>query len=381
MKCEILTLISPMKSLYKDIQKSILFHFNYIPEGHEYKRLMILIGMIYSTIAGENCSLESQGLNFPEEGDLKREKESRLKQAKRWLMSKWTDYTAHYQPFIVGFIEKVAKQKKELIFVIDGSETGANCVTLMISLVWGKRSIPIIWLSRQGKKGHFPEQMHIDLLSALSNILKEIGIKERVIILGDGEFDGKAWVAFIELQKWDYVLRTSLDRKVSHMGDTFPISQVPIDPYLECGFVLFGVNNSHAILWKGRNYKDPIPLITNMEVVKMACKYYKKRFAIETLFKDFKSNGFNIHKVKISDPYRIHNLLIVVSLAFLFAFAIGKAAKKYGQNLAQVYRIDRINKLSDFKFGLKLLLFCLKNRTCISHFFTKSFDFFFNLQI
>lgn len=68
--------------------------------------------MIYSTIVGMNCSLEMQGNHLPEVGDYFREKESRLKQAKRWLMSKWVDYTAHYQPFIVGFIEKVAKQKK-----------------------------------------------------------------------------------------------------------------------------------------------------------------------------------------------------------------------------------------------------------------------------
>jgi hypothetical protein len=380
LKYEILNLASPMKNLYKDIKKSILGHFNFVPVGHEYHRLEVLIGMIYSTIVGMNCSLETQGNNLPEVGDYFREKESRLKQAKRWLMSKWVDYTAHYQPFILGFVEKVAKLKKELIFVIDGSETGNNCVTLMISLVWGKRSIPIIWVTRQGKKGHFPEQMHIDLLSSLSNILEGMGINERIVILGDGEFDGEQWVKFIESKKWEYVFRTSLDRKVNHNGDTFPISQLHVDVYLECGFALFGVNNSHAILWKGKHYKDPIPLITNMEIAKMACRYYKKRFAIETLFKDIKSNGFNIHKVKISAPDRIQNLLIVVALAFLFAFALGKAAKKAGQNLAQVYRIDRIKNLSDFKFGVKILNFCLNSNTCISCFFSKSFDFFIHIQ-
>lgn len=361
-------------------KKSILGHFNFIPVGHEYHRLEVLIGMIYSTISGMNCSLESQGNNLPEVGESIREKESRLKQAKRWLMSKWPDYRAHYQPFITGFIQKVAHTKKELVFVIDGSETGDNCVTLMISLVWGKRSIPIIWLSRQGKKGHFPEEVHIDLLRALANMLLELGIEERIIILGDGEFDGDKWVKFIESKKWEYVLRTSLDRKVSNNGDTFPLSLLPIDAYSDCGFALFGVNNSHAILWKGKHYKEPIPLITNMEVAKMACRYYKQRFAIETLFKDIKSNGFNIHKVKIKDPARIQNLLIVVALAFLFAFVIGKAAKKFGQHLAQVYRLDRIKNLSDFKLGIKIINFCLKKNTCISFFFSKSFHFFISVH-
>lgn len=331
-------------------------------------------------MVGMNCSLESQGSKLPEVGDLMRQKESRLAQAKRWLCSKWTDYEAHYQPFIIGFIQKVAKMKQELVFVIDGSETGENCVTLMISLVWGKRSIPIIWLTRQGKKGHFSEQVHIDLLQSLSTVLTQIGITERVIILGDGEFDGDKWVQFIQSLKWEYVLRTSLDRKVSNNGDVFPISKLPIYPCSECGFAYLGINISHAVLWKGRKYKDPIPLITNMEVAKMACKYYKFRFSIETLFKDIKSNGFNIHKVKIYHPQRIQNLLIVVCLAFLFAFAIGKAAKKFGQNLAQICRTDRIKNFADFKLGSKILAFCINNTKCISFFFSKSFDFFISIQ-
>ncbi len=73
------------------------------------------------------------------------------------LAEVWTDYTAHYQLFIVDFIARIAKQK--------------------------------------------------------------------IVILGNGEFDGEEWVKFIESKKWEYVLRTSLERKVSHMGDTFPISQ------------------------------------------------------------------------------------------------------------------------------------------------------------
>jgi hypothetical protein len=369
-----------MKSLYKDIKKSLLKHYAFAPMGHACHRLEVLVGMICSCLSNQNCNLENLSSDLPDIDGCKRKKESKSAQAKRWLKSKWTDYKVHFQPFIVGFIQTLAQRNKELFFVIDGSETGTNCVSLMISLVWGKRSIPIIWFTREGAKGHFPEQMHIDLANALSDILGALDIKERVIILGDGEFDGNKWIECLASKGWEYVLRTSLDRKVNNNDDIFPISMLPVDKHLQCGFALHGFNKSHAVLWHSPKYKYPIPIITNIEVAKMACKYYKKRFAIETLFKDLKSNGFNIQNVKISDPYRIQNLLIVVCLAFLFTFAIGKAAKIIGKDLDLIYRNDRIMKLSHFKLGLKIIAFCKNNTTCISQFFSKSFCFFITIQ-
>jgi hypothetical protein len=81
---------------------------------------------------------------------------------------------------------------RELVHVIDGSEMGHHCMTLMISLIYGKRAIPITWLVVEGCKGHLPESLHLQVLSKLGAILPQ---NCQAIFLGDGEFDG------IELQK------------------------------------------------------------------------------------------------------------------------------------------------------------------------------------
>ena len=370
-----------MKNLYKDIEKSLLSNYVEKPQGNAYRRLTVLVGMIYSCIVSGHSSIEKMGENLPESSEASRQKASRSAQVKRWIMSKWTDYEFHYQPFIYNFMKSIVQRQKELILVIDGSETGKDCVTLMVSMVFGKRSIPIMWVTRSGKKGHFPEQMHIDLLDAVEKLISDFSNEYKVLVLGDGEFDGAKWIESIAKKgttqnPWQYVMRTALDRKVNQNGELYPIREMDIDPYQKCGFVLHGFNQSHAILWKEKGYTSPIPLMTNIEVARMACLYYRRRFAIETLFKDYKSNGFNIHQVRIEDPQRIQNLLIVVALAFLFAFAIGKVAKKIGINLTLIYRKDRINSLSHFQLGLKIWQYCIKNQHCISFFFSKNFNFF-----
>ena len=63
-----------------------------------------------------------------------------------------------------------AIKNKELVFVIDGSETGNGCATLMVSLVVQKRSIPIAWITKKGNKGHFLEDMHIELIFNVVNL-------------------------------------------------------------------------------------------------------------------------------------------------------------------------------------------------------------------
>ncbi|MHC1733441.1 MAG: hypothetical protein AB9888_15595 [Bacteroidales bacterium] len=78
---------------------------------------------------------------------------------------------------------------RELVFVIDGSDVGHECITLVISLIYGKRALPITWLVGKGRKGHLSEVMHLGLLAQLQAILPE---NCRMVFLGDGEFDGIA---------------------------------------------------------------------------------------------------------------------------------------------------------------------------------------------
>jgi len=89
-------------------------------------------------------------------------------------------------------------------------------MTLMISIVWNNRSIPICWVVRQAPKGHFPEQMHVDLFTEFANIIKDCGLSQsEIVVLGDGEFDGDQLIKLCQSQDWSYVLKTAKDTLVS----------------------------------------------------------------------------------------------------------------------------------------------------------------------
>ena len=83
--------------------------------------------------------------------------DSRIKRYSRWIQNERIEYEGFYLPFVSELLAHLA-QIRELVFVIDGSEVGHECITLMISLIYGKRALPITWLVVKGCKGHLPEE-------------------------------------------------------------------------------------------------------------------------------------------------------------------------------------------------------------------------------
>jgi hypothetical protein len=108
-----------------------------------------------------------------------------------------------------------------------------------------------------------------------------------------------------------------------------------------------------AIAWWEAEYKEPIDLVTNMELIEEACYWYAKRYRIETFFSDRKSRGFNLHKSHISDPARLARLMIAACLAYIWIIYLGVIAKR-DDWVKIIHRTDRCD-LSLFQLGLNLL--------------------------
>jgi hypothetical protein len=115
----------------------------------------------------------------------------------------------------------------------------------------------------------------------------------------------------------------------------------------------------NAVVWHEPGHKEPVFLLTNMELAHMACSYYKKRFKIEALFGDLKSRGFNIPRTKVNDPERVANLLMLACLAFILVlcFGIGAPALPF---FAKFCRKDRCD-CSVFTVGARALAYCIDN--------------------
>jgi hypothetical protein len=268
--------------------------------------------------------------------------ESKIKQFKRFLMSKYTDEESFYLPFILPLLEKLSSAG-ELVFAIDGSTAGKECMVLMVSVIYKKRAIPVVWIARKGKKGHLPESFHCQLIEKLIAIAPENCHKT---LLGDGEFDGNSLQALLKEHGWNYVLRTRKDMLAKEdYSDDFCLKSLGTGrgEYFFLSDILvtqqqYGPVN--LLVWHNKKYKEALYLLTNLDFPAQISRFYKKRFIIETFFSDQKTKGFQLHRSRLDDPERIIHLLIAACLAYIFLLLVGLQATNH-KLLVQIHRKSR----------------------------------------
>jgi len=320
------------------------------PKGNTARMLTTLAALVSGIVLGKSCQLPTIARKAPDRAKA----ESRVKRYSRWIQNERIDYEVYYLPFVCELLYRLAAIR-ELVFIIDGSEVGHGCITLMISLLYGKRALPITWLVVKGCKGHLPEHVHLELLGQLQDILPP---NAQAIFLGDGEFDGIELQAALQAMEMRYVCRTAKNTQMYEDDQPFSFSDLFVQPndlifVPNVSFTHEGYGPVNVIAWWGRGYQEPIFLVTNFDLPDEACYWYKKRFYIETFFSDEKSRGFHLHKSHLSDPERLGVLMIAACLAYLWIVYLGLTALREDW-VKVIHRTDRCD-WSLFRLGLALL--------------------------
>ena len=245
-----------------------------------------------------------------------------------------------------------------LVLIIDGSVVGRGCVALMIHVVYKGRALPLAWLVRQGKKGHFPEDLHIALVKQVHKLIPP---GAQVVLLGDGEFDGTTLQHTVQdvMAGPTWSGRGATSRSCG-TGSSFRCETVGACIKPGTLVELTDVRVTEAAYgpimllccW-AKGYKEPLYLLTNMASADEACRLYAKRFRIETFFSDQKSRGFHLHKSHLSDPTRLSRLLMAACLAYIWIIYLGALCEQDGW-VSIIHRGDRCD-LSLFQLGLRLL--------------------------
>jgi hypothetical protein len=210
---------------------------------------------------------------------------------------------------------------------------------------------------RQGKKGHFPEDLHIALVKQVQTLIPR---GASVVVLGDGAFDGTTLQHTLQDMHWSYVVRTGSNLTVIWDGERFRCETVAagITPgtlvALTDGHVTGAASGPVMLLccW-AKGYQEPLHVLTHLASADEACRLYAKRFRIETLFSDQKSRGCHLHKSHVAEPLRRSRLLMAACLAYIWIIYLGALCEHDGWGRI-MHRGDRCD-LSLFQLGLRLL--------------------------
>ena len=257
---------------------------------------------------------------------------------------------------------KGLEAEQALVLSIDTSKSGGNCITLMISLGYKNRAMPLCWVTFRGRKGHSPEAIQLALLKSVRQL---IPVERAVILLGDGEFDGCQIVTWLnEQENWHYVCRTAKDTLIEHQQQWVALQNIALNDRREAFFTQVRFTQANQVgpvnimaVWVSKDQAYWF-FVTNMATLKEARYWYRQRFKIETLFSDIKGRGFRMNKCRLKNPARVDRLLMAVAIAYIFVVFWGIDAIASGA-FKQMVRTDRFDH-SLFTLGFKYIHRLLK---------------------
>lgn len=341
---------------YRAIREALKNSYPGEPRGNQARHLNTLAGLISGIVGAKHSHLAKLAGEVPDGT----KPASRVKRFERWLTNDTITWELFFLPFVEMLLTSLSAQT--LVLVMDGSAVGRGCVTLMMSVVYRGRALPVAWLVVNGKKGHFPEACHVELVNRVREI---VPTGADVVLLGDGEFDGTGLQATLADAHWHYVCRTAKNMLLYEAEEEFHFADLPLSPGERLGIpqVQFTQDRYGPVLaigWWAKDQKEPLYLISNFELVEEACRFYQKRFRIETFFSDQKSRGFRLHHSHLSHPERLARLLMAACLAYLWIVYLGALAQRDGWQ-ALIHRPDRCD-WSLFQLGLSLITFLVNER-------------------
>ena len=223
---------------------------------------------------------------------------------------------------------------------------------LLLSIVWRNIGFPLVWFVLP-HAGNSDTSERITLLTIFIDLF---GVPDIQCLLGDREFVGKQWFAFLKTKRIPFQMRLKKDTLVKNgRGQFVPawrlfantrLNQVRVIPQARqmWGLELYlsGCKLKHGewLLLVAADYQDD------------PATEYRKRWGIETLFGALKTRGFNLEDTRLTDEARLSRLLALLALAFTWAFLVGQwqAAVKELKVKKQGYPPKSI-----FRLGLDLL--------------------------
>jgi hypothetical protein len=331
------------------------------------KRLKNLVYIIIGIILSKSVELSDIAEKLKDDFTDATE-DSKMKRIYRFFKASPINSEYVYSFFIEEVIKKYVKRNsnKKVIIIFDHTTLDDRFVILKFSLKVGKRAIPL-WYKIFGYKEKDNKSFkHVKQgIAELNEIFTSYDYE--VILLADRGFKSIDLFKFIDKLSWKYCIRCTNDvlvkiedkEKIKYLRDIHPIKK--------------GIKKFNGVLLSATEYRcnlavckaeyagDTWYLITNMDS-KNAVREYKKRFIIEEMFRDLKSNGFNMEGTWTNDIVYFKNLYLCLNIAYTWIIILGadcsknKKSKIIGATKKLKNKIVRIYSL--FSCGIKWLNRC-----------------------
>jgi hypothetical protein len=314
-----------------------------------------LAWFVAGLVLAAHCQLTQIAPHLPWDGN----RDSIVQRLRRVLMNQRLAVRTLYGP-TVGYVLQWLNTGQPLVLVIDRTTIQDKLNILLIGVAFRGRVLPLVW-KVQHKQGSFQLRY---VQAALRFIASWAPASAAIWVVGDREFQDVLLQTFVrDTLHWHFVQRVDQNLWIYPRGRcAFKLNTSGLRPGQLRSFGRVCITRQRfgwveLIGYWQPGEDEPWYLISDRTLGRQAVRIYQRRFAIEAMFRDFKSHGWELEASRIRVPVRLERLLLIIAFAYVWLVMIGVAVVKRGLRC----RIDRRTRrtLSYFRLGwdwLKRLL-------------------------
>lgn len=232
---------------------------------------------------------------------------------------------------VVRRVVRHLKAGQRLWVVVD--ESGhSDVVRVLVAALWYRgRAVPLAWVLWQAQQPHQTSYWSDceSLLSQVADILPE-GV--RVTVLADRAFGCPAFTDLVEAQGWDHLVRVQGQTRLRLSdGREVPLRELLTQPGTRwCGsvevFKKQGWRSLSVVAYWRAECREPLLLVSSLAAQWDLVRQYRLRSAIEALFRDWKTSGWQWEASQVRAPEHQAVLVVVLALATLLTLCLGEEA-------------------------------------------------------
>jgi hypothetical protein len=218
--------------------------------------------------------------------------------------------------------------------VIDCTKIGFGYRLMTVSLVYRKRTLPLVWSVHFGSRGHTTSQEQIELLNYIRSLLP---VDSQVWVLGDAGFQSVVLLHWLNRQHWHFVIRQPGNNMVAWAKqDWIKLNEIELSEGETriIGWVRLTQKHNAGWFWLILHWKtgeeEPWYLIADQSGRRDLIRLYALRMWVEEMYGDLKGHGFDLEATHLQDIDRISRLVLAVCISFVWLITLGAWVVKRG---------------------------------------------------
>ena len=232
--------------------------------------------------------------------------------------------------YLVPLILKWAGISGPLTLIINRTNCklgNSNINILCVSVLGVGFCVPLIW-KLLPKRGNSSQDERMNLISKMLDIPTSPKIKT---IIGDTEFIGSVWLKYMKDNNIGMIIRLKDNQNAKRINKLYKVSNIikgNSRKGIQCNGKQYWIDYIQVYI-HGFKHKSTRGKLENLIVASLdknikVSEEYSNRCFIESMFKNFKTNGFNMKDTHVTDLDRLETLFGLLTLGYICAINAGK---------------------------------------------------------